>query len=124
VKATSATDGVEEAGTVADVFERVACGIDGSQQSVEALRQVERLRPPNGELHLVSVAELSLAVHGGFAAPALYDRLLTDAESPGPSRRAPRGHEIAAHRGRAGAGSTPGDRGLRRDSRHRREPRL
>lgn len=63
-----------------DVFERVVCGIDGSPQSFEALRQVERLRA-NGKLHLVTVAELSLAVHGGFAAPGLYDRLLADAES-------------------------------------------
>lgn len=64
-----------------EVFERVVCGIDGSPQSFEALRQVERLRLANSKLHLVTVAELSLAVHGGFAAPGLYDRLLTDAES-------------------------------------------
>ena len=64
-----------------DVFDDVVCGIDGSAQAFEALRQVERLRPPTGELHLTTVAELSLAVHGGFAAPSLYDRLLTDAES-------------------------------------------
>jgi hypothetical protein len=74
VKVTSATDGVEEGRTVADVFESVVCGIDGSPQCLEALRQVERLRPASGDLHLVSVAELSLAVHGGFAAPELYDR--------------------------------------------------
>ena len=48
VKAISATDGVEEGRTIADVFERVVCGIDGSPQSLEALRQVERLRPANG----------------------------------------------------------------------------
>jgi len=64
-----------------DVFERVVCGIDGSPQSLEALRQVERLRPESSSLHLATVAELSLAVHGGFAAPGLYDRLLSDAES-------------------------------------------
>jgi hypothetical protein len=38
------------------------------------------VRLASKELHFVSVAELSLAVHG-FAAPELYDRLLTDAES-------------------------------------------
>ena len=64
-----------------DVFDSVVCGIDGSPQAFEALRQVERLRPPTGSLHLTTVAELSLAVHGGFAAPSLYDRLMTDAES-------------------------------------------
>lgn len=66
---------------MSDVVARVVCGIDGSPQSLEALRQVERLRPENGELHLAAVAELTLAVHGGFAAPTLYDRIATDAES-------------------------------------------
>ena len=64
-----------------DVFDNVVCAIDGSAQAFEALRQVECLRPSTGELHLTTVAELSLAVHGGFAAPSIYDRLLTDAES-------------------------------------------
>lgn len=64
-----------------DVLDNVVCGIDGSPQAFEALRQVERLRPATGELHLTTVAELSLAVHGGFAAPSIYDRMITDAES-------------------------------------------
>lgn len=64
-----------------DVFERVVCGIDGSPESIEALRQVERLRRETGSLHLLAVAELSLAVHGGFAASRIHDRLLSDAES-------------------------------------------
>lgn len=64
-----------------DVFDNVVCGIDGSPQAFEALRQVECLRLDAGELHLTTVAELSLAVHGGFAAPSIYDRLMTDAES-------------------------------------------
>ena len=66
---------------MSDVFDNVVCGIDASPQSLEALRQVEHLRPSTGELHLAAVAELSLAVHGGFAAPSLYDRIATDAES-------------------------------------------
>jgi len=44
------------------------------------LRQVERLRPETGELHLVAVVELSLAVHGGFAAPTVYDEIASGAE--------------------------------------------
>ena len=64
-----------------DVFDNVVCGIDGSTQAFEALRQVERLRPDTGELHLTTVAELSLAVHGGYAAPKIYDRVMTDADS-------------------------------------------
>jgi nucleotide-binding universal stress UspA family protein len=62
-----------------DIFARVLCGIDGSPQSFEALRQAERLRPPTGELYLATVAELSLAVHGGFAAPVLYDEIMGEA---------------------------------------------
>ena len=63
-----------------DVFERVVCGIDGSPESLEALRQIDRLRPETGDLHLVAVAELSLAVHGGFAAPTVYDEIASGAE--------------------------------------------
>jgi nucleotide-binding universal stress UspA family protein len=80
VKVIRATDGSETADE-ANVFERVVCGIDGSPESLEALRQVERLRPAGGSLHLATVAELSLAVHGGFAAPSIYDRIASEAES-------------------------------------------
>ncbi len=64
-----------------DVFQRVVCGIDTSPESLEALRQVERLRRDTGEVHLVAVAELNLAVHGGFAAPNVYDEIARAAES-------------------------------------------
>ena len=64
-----------------DTFQRVVCGIDTSPESLEALRQVERLRPETGEVHLVAVAELSLAVHSGFAAPTIYDEIARAAES-------------------------------------------
>jgi nucleotide-binding universal stress UspA family protein len=64
-----------------DVFQRVVCGIDGSPESREVLRQAERLRPETGELHLVAVAELSLAVHSGFAAPSIYYEIARAAES-------------------------------------------
>lgn len=62
------------------VFDRVVCGIDESPQSLEALRQVERLRPASGSLHLVAVAELSLAVHGGFAAAHLLEQIESGAQ--------------------------------------------
>jgi nucleotide-binding universal stress UspA family protein len=63
------------------VFDRVLCGIDGSPQALEALRQVECLRPAGGSLHLLTVEELRLAVHGGFAAPELYDQIQAAAEA-------------------------------------------
>lgn len=64
-----------------DVFQRAVCGIDGSPESLEALGQVERLRPETGELHLVAVVELRRAVHSGFAAPSTYDEIVRAAES-------------------------------------------
>ena len=63
------------------VFDRVVCGIDESPQSFEALQQVERLRPADGSLHLLSVAELRLAVHGGFAAPHLIEQIEAGAQN-------------------------------------------
>lgn len=63
-----------------DVFERVVCGIDGTPESLEALRQADKLRPSSGRLHLLAVAELRRAVHGGFAASTLHDEIATEAE--------------------------------------------
>lgn len=65
---------------MADVLERIVCGIDGSPESLEALRQIELLRPRDAELRLLAVAELSLAVHGGLFAPMLYEQTLSAAE--------------------------------------------
>jgi nucleotide-binding universal stress UspA family protein len=65
----------------AAIFERVVCGIDGSEEALESLTQVERLRPASGSLHLVSVAELNLAVHGGLAAPHLLEVIESDARN-------------------------------------------
>jgi hypothetical protein len=33
------------------------CGIDGSPESLEAIRQAERLRPETGELHLGALVQ-------------------------------------------------------------------
>ena len=44
-----------------DVFRRVVCGVAGTDESIEALRQAERLLSPGGELHVVSVAESGTA---------------------------------------------------------------
>ena len=75
MSATSASSAPREG-----IFERVVCGIDESPQSLEALRQVELLRPTDGSLHLVSVVERSLAVHGGFAAPHLLEEIEAGAQ--------------------------------------------
>lgn len=49
------------------MFERVVCGIDGSPESLEAIRQAERLRPETGELHLGALVQ---AAEQGEAASA------------------------------------------------------
>jgi nucleotide-binding universal stress UspA family protein len=38
-----------------DALARIVCGIDESPEGLRALRQAERLRPPNSTLHLVTV---------------------------------------------------------------------
>jgi nucleotide-binding universal stress UspA family protein len=46
-----------------DVLARILCGIDESPEGLEALRQAESLRPPNGKLHLVTVEAPTAASH-------------------------------------------------------------
>jgi nucleotide-binding universal stress UspA family protein len=46
-----------------DVLARIVCGIDESPEGLEALRQAERLRPPNGRLHLVTVEAPTVVAH-------------------------------------------------------------
>lgn len=57
------------------VFDRIVCAVDGSPQALEAVRQAERLRAPNGTLHVATVAEVDTAVHAGFAASHVLDEL-------------------------------------------------
>lgn len=52
----------------AAVFERILCGVDGSEDGLEAVRQAVRLLAPEGELVLGSVFEAHLAVHAGVHA--------------------------------------------------------
>ena len=42
------------------LFERVVCGVDGSPASLEALRQAATIRPPDGRLVAVIVADASV----------------------------------------------------------------
>jgi nucleotide-binding universal stress UspA family protein len=77
---------VRDAGEGAEVpglsaFERVICGVDGSREGLEAVRQARKLALPDSELFLVSVSESHLAVHTGFAAAEWAERLRRDAES-------------------------------------------
>jgi nucleotide-binding universal stress UspA family protein len=57
------------------IFERIVCGIDETPQSLEALAQAERLLAPGGRLDLVTVADVSVAVHAGWAATRVHDEI-------------------------------------------------
>jgi nucleotide-binding universal stress UspA family protein len=57
------------------VFERIVCGVDGTAESLEATRQAERLRPPEGTLLLTAVTEVKTAVHAGWAMSHVMDEI-------------------------------------------------
>ena len=76
------------------IFERVVCGVDGTPEGLAAARQGARLASPAGQLTLVTVVESNVAVHGGWRATALADRLHVEAEQALEGARA----EIAALR--------------------------
>lgn len=51
-----------------DVFARVACGVDGSEASLESVRQVARLAPEGAEVTLLGVVNESATVSVGWPA--------------------------------------------------------
>ena len=61
------------------IFERVICGVDPSEESIEAARQAARLATADGKLVLAAVAELEVAVQAGFAAATVAEELQADA---------------------------------------------
>ena len=71
-------DAVSEASTL---FRRIVCGVDGTPESTTAVEQAARLKDEDGELHLVSAANLALAAHAGMAATHAADLLQQEAES-------------------------------------------
>lgn len=50
------------------VFERIVCGVDGSEESLEAVRQADVLLEEGGRLALVAVVDLARAIHFQVAA--------------------------------------------------------
>jgi nucleotide-binding universal stress UspA family protein len=72
------TDAVAEAPAL---FRRIVCGVDGTPESMTAVKQAARLRDDDGELRLVSAANLALAAHAGMGAMHAADLLQQDAES-------------------------------------------
>jgi nucleotide-binding universal stress UspA family protein len=65
--------------SVPSVFDRILCGIDGSPEALEALREAGQFLSPAGTIHLLAAAETSIAVHGGFAAAHLLEEIESSA---------------------------------------------
>jgi nucleotide-binding universal stress UspA family protein len=63
------------------VFDRIVCGVDGTPESLEAARQAERLRSPEGILRLAAVNEVNTAVHAGWAMSHVMDELEVSART-------------------------------------------
>jgi nucleotide-binding universal stress UspA family protein len=61
--------------TALNIFDRIVCGVDGSPESLEAARQAERLRSPDGTLRVAAVTEVKTAVHAGFAMSHVLEQL-------------------------------------------------
>jgi hypothetical protein len=54
------------------MFERVVCGVDGSAESLEAVRQADVVLAAGGRLVLVSPADLSDTIHFQIAPTAIH----------------------------------------------------
>jgi len=54
------------------MFARVVCGIDGSAESLEAVRQADVVLDPGGRLLLVAVVDLSDTIHFQIAPTAIH----------------------------------------------------
>jgi nucleotide-binding universal stress UspA family protein len=62
------------------VFDRIVCGVDGTAESLDAVRQAVRVADGRGSVLLVAVANLRQAVHAGMAAVHAAELLQRDAE--------------------------------------------
>ena len=63
-----------------DIFDRIVCGIDGTPESLFAVKQAARLQRAGGSLLLVAAVSLAKAAHAGMAAPHAAELLQTEAE--------------------------------------------
>jgi nucleotide-binding universal stress UspA family protein len=60
------------------IFDRIVCGVDGSPESAEAVRQANVLLARGGRMMLVGVANVAASVHAGFQATAIADQMEED----------------------------------------------
>lgn len=68
------------AATDTGIFARIVCGVDGTAESLYAVRQANRLREPEGSLLLVVAVSLAKAAQAGIAAGHAAELLQHDAE--------------------------------------------
>ena len=54
------------------MFERIVCGVDGSEESLEAVRQADVVLDPGGRLVLVGAVDLSDTIHFQIAPTAVH----------------------------------------------------
>lgn len=80
-----------ETRTHSGVFERVVCGVDGSEAGATAARAAGLITAPEGSLTLVSANDPSIAVHAGWNMAQVLEELAVEAQT-------------ALERGRAEAG--------------------
>lgn len=66
--------------TQRDVFARTICAVGGTHGGLEAVRQVERLRPEDGTVVLVTVAETHLAAQAGMQATTAWEQIEAEAQ--------------------------------------------
>jgi nucleotide-binding universal stress UspA family protein len=62
-------------------FDRIVCGVDGTPESLVAVRQALTLLEPGGTLHLATVTNLAKAAQAGMAALHAAELLRDDAEA-------------------------------------------
>jgi nucleotide-binding universal stress UspA family protein len=63
------------------MFERIVCGVETSPESLVAVRQAARLVVRDGRLVLTAVADVAIAVHAGWAATDVHEKIVTDART-------------------------------------------
>ena len=66
--------------TRTDVFDRVVCGVDGSDAGATAARVAGLVTAPDGSLTLVSANDPSIAVHAGWNMAQVLEELAVEAQ--------------------------------------------
>jgi nucleotide-binding universal stress UspA family protein len=66
--------------TDTSLFDRIVCGVDGTPESLFAVKQANRLQRPDGSLLLVAATNLAKAAHAGMAATHAAGLMQDEAE--------------------------------------------